>query len=332
MPESRIIVIGASAGGVNALQQLLAPLPAKLPASIFITTHLSSDGRSYLPDILQRATGLTVVPAQDQQTIAPGHIYVAVPDCHLLVHRGYIRVLRGPRENRHRPAIDPMFRSAARNYGPRVVGIVLTGLRDDGAAGLLAIHRANGTTIVQDPSDAEFGDMPRAAMHYAEPDHVATLAEIPELLVKLVGAEAPATATPVSKDLKYETDIMESNMNSVRDDERPGEPSSYVCPECSGTLYEIKDGDMLRFRCRVGHAYSPESVVEAKSEATEAALWAALRSLEESAHLSRRLADRVSTDLRGRFLEEASSKEQHASLLRDILTHDTTLSPTGTEG
>ena len=332
MPESRIIVIGASAGGVDALQRLLAPLPAKLPASIFITTHLASDGRSYLPDILQRATKLTVLPAQDRQSIAPGHVYVAVPDCHLLVHRGFIRVMRGPRENRHRPAIDPMFRTAARSYGPRVIGIVLTGLRDDGAAGLLAIHRANGTTIVQDPGDAEFGGMPRAAMRYLKPDYVVPVDRMPELLVRLVGEEAAAHATPVSKDLKYETDIMESSMNPVPDEERPGEPSSYVCPECSGTLYEIKEGDMLRFRCRVGHAYSPENVVEAKSEATEAALWAALRSLEESAHLSRRLADRMSNDLRERFLEEASSKEQHASLLRDILTHVSTLSPTGTEG
>ena len=151
VPDPCIIVIGASAGGVDALQRLLAPLPPNLDAAIFIVTHLSSDSRSVLPNMLQRATQLKVLPARDRERIAAGHVYVAVPDCHLLLHRGYMRVIRGPRENRHRPAIDPMFRTAARNYGPCAIGVVLTGLRDDGAAGLFAIHRANGTTIVQDP-------------------------------------------------------------------------------------------------------------------------------------------------------------------------------------
>ena len=177
--------------------------------------------------------------------------------------------------------------------------------------------------------------MPRAALRYVKPDHLVALDEMPELLVKLVGREKTARATPVTKDLKYETDIVELPMSAIEDGERPGEPSGFVCPECSGALWEIKDGELARYRCRVGHAYSAESVMEAKAETTEAALWAALRSLEESAHLARRLADRMGSDLRGRFLDDAHSKEQHAARIRDILTEASPaalLPQTGTEG
>jgi|SRR5882724_1676203 len=186
MPGHEIIVVGASAGGVEALMKLVHGLSRNLAASVFIVLHLPAQGSSVLPSILKHAGILNAQHPIDQQKIEMGNIYVAPPDHHLLIEQGLIRVVRGPKENRHRPAIDALFRSAAIAYGAQVVGVVLTGALDDGTAGLLAIKQRNGIAIVQDPNDAIYPDMPRSALKHVAVDYCVPIAEIGPLLVRLV--------------------------------------------------------------------------------------------------------------------------------------------------
>jgi two-component system chemotaxis response regulator CheB len=190
MPKHDMIVIGASAGGVEALIKLVGSLPADLPAAIFLVLHIPAQSPSLLPDILNRAGPLHAVHPVDGQAIEYRHIYAAPPDYHLMVEKGIVRIVRGPKENRHRPAIDPLFRSAARTYGTRVVGVILTGSMDDGAAGLLAIKRRGGKAIVQDPQDALFASMPQSAIAHVEVDHVVPLFDMAPLLTKLAHEQA----------------------------------------------------------------------------------------------------------------------------------------------
>lgn len=315
MDPYRVIVMGGSAGALSVFRTVLSGLPHDFNAAVFVVMHLGTDVQSSLPDILQRTTDLAVVPATDRAAIRPGTVYVGVPDRHLMVHRGRLRVVRGPRENRHRPAIDPLFRSAAHAYGPRTVALLASGLLDDGSAGLIAVRRSGGIVIVQDPDDAEFPAMPSNGLRAVPADHVLPAASIAALLRDLAGKPVPALAPEIP-----DQEVAMAEAGFVPDTEHAGTPSPYVCPECSGTLWEIEEGDLVRFRCRVGHAYSSENMLEAKSEAAEASLWAALRSLEESAALSRRIAERVPRgNLRRRYLDDAESKQAHAATLRRVL-------------
>src|SRR4051812_33241997 len=205
MQSHDIIVIGASAGGVETLKQLVAGLPAELPAAVFVVLHVTPNGPGYLPRILEKAGPLPVCSPKDGDGIANGRIYVAPPDHHMLVEPGRLRVVRGPKENRHRPAVDPLFRSAAWAYGPRVIGVVLSGTLDDGAAGLWAIKSCGGVAVVQDPEDALFGEMPASALACVDADHVAPLEEIPLLLAELVRSPATGAHDPaVAEKLKIE--------------------------------------------------------------------------------------------------------------------------------
>jgi two-component system, chemotaxis family, protein-glutamate methylesterase/glutaminase len=324
MPGHDIIVVGASAGGVEALVTLGRTLSEDLPAAIFVVLHIPAEVPSMLPRLLSRSGSLLAVHAIDGAAIEYGRIYVAPPDHHLLVERGKMRVVRGPKENRHRPAVDPLFRSAANAYGPRVVGVVLTGALDDGTAGLLAVKRRGGVAIVQDPDEALYPSMPASAVASVAIDYILPLSGMGSLLVRLANEQAKEeTDYPVSKDMEMETKMAEMNLDALNGEEKVGKPSVFSCPECGGVLWELQDGDLLRFRCRVGHAFSVESMLAEQSQAIEEALWSALKTLEENRSLSHRMAQRAHEHghdrLATRFEEKIKEAEYHAALIRTLL-------------
>jgi two-component system chemotaxis response regulator CheB len=324
MPAHDIVVVGASAGGVEALSELVHLLPRDLPAALFVVLHITPDHTSTLPLILGRKGALPAAHAEDGEKIHPSRIYVAPPDRHLLVKRGYVRVTLGPRENGHRPAIDPLFRTPARAYGPRVVGVVLSGSLDDGTAGLVAIKQQGGVTLVQDPESALYSGMPRSAIESGVVDAVLPLPQIARRLIDL--AQRPVATNgddPAPADLEMESEMAEFDLDALQDFERPGRPSVYTCPECHGTLWELHEGDVMRFRCRVGHAFTARTLLTQQSDALESALWTALRSLEETADLRKRLAERFAR--RGhrisaeRFDRQSHEAQESAALVREVL-------------
>jgi two-component system chemotaxis response regulator CheB len=322
MPDHGIVVVGASAGGVEALAGLTASIPGDLAAAVFVVLHVPSTASSALPDILSRHGSLRAAHARDGEPIERGRIYVAPPDHHLLLRNGHVHLTRGPRENGHRPAIDPLFRSAAREYGPRVIGVVLSGALDDGTAGLLAIKSRGGVGVVQAPFDALYPGMPSSAAEHAEVDHILAVSAMGKLLASLTAEPAQELATPVPTDMAVEVE-MEGLSVEAFEGEHPGRPSGFSCPDCNGVLWEIRDAGLQRYRCRVGHAWSPESLLTQQSEALEAALWVALRTLEERAALARRLAEparqRGHSITASRFEEQATEAQQAARLVRDLL-------------
>lgn len=328
MPGHDRIVVGASAGGVEALRTLVGALPADLPAAVFVVLHLPAQSPSMLPGILTRSGPLPAVHPADGDAIEPGRIYVAPPDCHLLIERDHVRVVRGPKENRHRPAVDPLFRTAARAYGPRVIGVILTGSLDDGTAGLLAIKQRGGLAVVQHPEDALYSGMPRSALEVVAVDHVLPLDGMGAMLDRLARAPAPREdAYPVPAYMELEAKVAEMEAGTVHPDEIPGTPSVFTCPECHGTLWELQEGNLVRYRCRVGHAFSSESMMAEQSVMLEDALWAALRALEENASFARRLAAQATARhhhrVAARFVERATEQERQAAVLRDILQRNT---------
>jgi two-component system chemotaxis response regulator CheB len=322
MPDHGVVVVGASAGGVDALADLAASLPGDLPAAVFVVLHLPATGTSALPEILGRHGPLPAGHVRDGEPIQPGQIYVAPPDHHVLLRTGHVHLSRGPRENGHRPAVDPLFRSAAREYATRVVGVVLSGALDDGTGGLLAIKSRGGIAVVQDPADALYPGMPGNALQHVEVDHVLPAAAMGELLARLIADSAEAPADPAPTGMRVEAEMEGFSLEAFEGD-HPGRPSGFSCPDCHGVLWAIRDGGLERYRCRVGHAWSPESLLTQQSEALEAALWIALRSLEERAALARRLAEparrRGHRITATRFEEQASEAQQAARLVRDLL-------------
>jgi two-component system, chemotaxis family, protein-glutamate methylesterase/glutaminase len=323
--ERNIIVIGCSVGGVEALQRLVAGLPENFPAAIFIVLHIGPQTHSVLPDILNRAGRLRAKHPVQHEPIRQGNIYIAPPDHHLIIEDSKIVLSRGPKENRHRPAVDPLFRSAARAYGRQVIGIVLTGSLDDGTVGLKTIKKAGGVAIVQDPEDAFCSDMPRSAIEHVSLDYVLTVSEMPAVLAELVaqpvagGNGAGKRNVQVFKEIK----LAEADMAAIEDQHRPGKPSQFGCPDCGGVLWQMEDEGILRFRCRVGHAYTAQSLDAQQTEAIEGALWAAIRALEENASLARAMADKASKGkshkTARRFGQTARDKMEQAALLRNLL-------------
>ncbi|HZR08534.1 MAG TPA: chemotaxis protein CheB [Myxococcales bacterium] len=321
MGHRDIVVIGASAGGIEALSAIARRLPADLGAAVFVVLHLAPEHKSVLPRILSSAGPLPAKHARNGEAILPNRIYVAAPDHHLLIHENHVRVVRGPRENGHRPAIDPLFRTAAYSFGPRVIAVVLSGALDDGTAGLASVKTQGGLAVVQDPNDAVVDAMPRSALENVEIDHVASAADMGSLIANLVREGVP-TGTPERGGLlELESALLlNGSTNGIL---KVGEPSGLGCPDCGGVLNEVPDGDLLRFRCRVGHAYAPESLYLEESTALEGALWAALRALEEQAALSHRMASRArelgQTKSAVRYEERAESAEAQATTVRDAL-------------
>jgi len=324
MAHRDIVVVGASAGGVEALVQLVGQLPRDFPATVLIVLHVASGYRSVLPEILTRSGFLKAVHPEDKTALEPGRIYVAPSDRHLMVERGRMRLVHGPRENNHRPAVDALFRSAAQVYGPRVVGVVLTGALDCGTAGLMAVKQQGGLAVVQDPKDAFCPDMPRSAMEFVKVDHCVALAAMGALLTRLVSTtlELPVPPDP-SPRLKEEIKAMTGGDNTQSDPQALGHPSYFSCPDCGGVLFEMDEAGWLHYRCRVGHGYTAKSLSVQQQTALDGALWAALRSLEESASLARRMAhnarERNHTLTAVRYEERAHATEEHARLVRELV-------------
>ncbi|MGA8531572.1 MAG: chemotaxis protein CheB, partial [Acidobacteriaceae bacterium] len=258
MKHRDVIAIGASAGGIEALRQLLGALPGTLEAAVLVVLHTTGRGGSLLPQILGRASRLEVSHPGDGERMQQGHIYVAPPDFHMLVEDGRLRVLQGPRENLHRPAIDPLFRSAAVAAGRRVIGVVLTGLLDDGTSGLMVVKAHGGAAIVQDPRTAMFSAMPENALEQVPGATVLPLDQIAAELVRLVNEELPETGPVLVRSAveEKETRLLEQAMPQIENGERPGDPSVFACPDCGGVLLEMEQNGFLRFRCRVGHAFT----------------------------------------------------------------------------
>jgi two-component system, chemotaxis family, protein-glutamate methylesterase/glutaminase len=307
---------------VEALVALIQDLPADLPAALFVVLHVAATETSVLPKILERRSQLPVKHAVDGEPIILGHVYVAPPDRHLLVHKDHVRVVRGPRENNHRPAVDPLFRSAALAYGPRVVGVVLSGSLDDGAAGLQTISRAGGVGVVQDPEDALYRGMPENAIAADEPDYVVSLEELPDVLTRLARQAVETTDTTVPDHVELETAYAELDVST--EDAPLGARSLFGCPDCGGVLYELEEGGVLRYRCRIGHAYAAESLQAAQESAIDVALGTALRALEDRVMMSRRLARRLGNpdQNRGggsRYSARAEEAEASAAILRRVI-------------
>jgi two-component system chemotaxis response regulator CheB len=327
MATHDIIVIGASAGGVQALSTLVAALPADLPAAVLIVLHVPADSPSLLPAILGRDSRLPVAHATNGDRIANGRIYIAPPDLHLLVEGRHLKLVHGPKENLHRPSIDTLFRSAARWAGPRVIGVVLTGARDDGAVGMRAIKQRGGITIVQDPEEATFPSMPTRVMQTIRVDYSLPLREIAPLLAKLSRGNADEEGVyPLPEQVHIETKIAGQEIGAeelIASVEKIGKASKLTCPDCQGALWEISDEDMLRFRCHVGHAYSAESLDHGQSQMLESALWSAVRALEEQMILARRIIERARKANHTRavnvYERRAKEAERNSNAIRQLL-------------
>jgi two-component system chemotaxis response regulator CheB len=324
MPGHDIILIGASAGGVQALSAVVGGLPKDIPAAVFVVLHIAPYGRSAMPAILSRAGVLPATHAEDGEPIEPGRVYVAPADRHLMLEPGRVRLSRAPTENGQRPSVDVLFRSAAQAYGPRCIGVVLTGNLDDGTVGLAVVKKYGGLAVVQDPDEADYPSMPRSAMHNVEVDHVSQLAGIAPLLVELANDPVIETSPPP------EVEDMKTELEHGNDPEEKGMvPSDLTCPDCGGSLRESRvDDGVIHFRCRTGHAYSPETLLVKQADVVDAAIWAAVRALQENADLARRMERRLQqTGMTARISHEryerrAQEAERHAEVLRRLLMED----------
>jgi two-component system chemotaxis response regulator CheB len=324
MARRDLVVVGASAGGVEALVQLLRGLPSDLPAAVLVVLHMPISARSALPEILDRVCELPVTPAVDGDPLERATVRVALPDRHLMVVDDHIVLSRGPRENGHRPAVDVLFRSAARAAGRRVVSVVLSGALDDGTAGMIAVRARGGVGVAQDPADAMYPSMPQHAVELGGADHVVPVEKMGSLLAQLLAADVDLVDEPApSKLMETETAMAHLDPAALNADHRPGTPSGFGCPTCHGALFSIKEGGLERFRCRVGHAWSPDALAAEQSQALESALWMALRGLEERAALSLRMGDRAAQ--RGHVITARTFRDRHdeaqqaAEILRRLL-------------
>lgn len=312
-----IIVVGASAGGVEAIRALVAELPADIDAAVFVVLHIGAH-RSDLPWLLTRAGLLPARHPEDGETIERGHIYVAPPDHHMLVETGFITLTKGPRENWARPAIDPLFRSAARAYGSAVVGVILTGGLNDGTAGMIEIKATGGVTVVQDPEEALTPNMPRSVLEHVEVDHVVSLNEIGSLLTQLarraVGARPSLVHATGDSQERGMTGEFTLNL-----------PAAITCPDCGGALRRSELGSLTQFSCHIGHVYTAEVMLAAQFLQMERALETALRSLSERADLCRQMAAKLSgqdASVAARNLWNVASQEavDRTEPLRQLLT------------
>ncbi len=294
---------------METLRAVVEDLPADLPAAICVVLHLSPDSPSALAAILRRAGQLPCTTAEDGDALRPGHILVAPPNHHLVIEDGRVGLTVGPRENNHRPAVDVLFRSAAEQRGAGVVGVVLSGTQDDGTAGLAMIKDRGGVAVVQDPEDALYPGMPASAIAHVAVDAVVPAARVAATITAMVTGGHPPGPRPELREAADSGDGRDARIQ--------------ICPECGGVLSEHEQGGTVQWSCRIGHRYSPESLIDAQASDVEAALWTAVRALEDRALLLARLADQVSR--RGhhrageRFHRRAADAEQQARLIRDTI-------------
>ncbi len=324
-----IIVIGTSAGGLKALGAILGALPSDIDATVFIVQHLAADKPSILPKILTDISSLLASHPSDEELIEKGRIYVAPPDYHLLVNKGSMRVVRGPQENRFRPAIDALFRSAARAYGSRVVGVVLTGYLDDGTVGLQAVKKCGGVAIVQDPDEAEYPSMAKSALQYVKVDYCLALAKISDLLVRLSKEPASTEAYPVTKEIEAESKIAEQQMNTqefLKNVESIGTRTTYTCPECNGSIWQIgKTEPLMRFRCHIGHSYTANVFLAEQTQNLENSLWSAVRVMEEKVtflrHLSEQMKNYNLATTATKYEDNAKNMDKEVTTIRELILH-----------
>ncbi|MCY7355404.1 MAG: chemotaxis protein CheB [Lysobacter sp.] len=327
MTGSSLFVIGASAGGLDALTRLAAQLPADFPAPIFVVNHMAADANS---EVVVRAIDnsgpLPCTLAQEGQAFEGGHIYIAPADHHLLVVKGKMHVTKGARENRSRPGIDPLFRSAAVAYRSKVVGVVLTGYLDDGTAGLEAIQRCGGICVVQDPDDAAYPDMPQNALNRVAVDHTLPLEQMGALFATLV-LRKPGKDKPVPKDIAIEAKIAERVLSDLQAVNVVGDQVPFNCPDCGGPLWQVAKGNLLRYRCHTGHAFT-SAVLEAEQTAKiEETLWTALRMFEERRNLLMTVSSRQSRGYSKSAAERARESEVHIERIRAMLTSSRDATP-----
>jgi two-component system chemotaxis response regulator CheB len=306
-----VVVVGASAGGVEALSEFVSALAPDLPAAVLVVLHVAPGGTSVLPGILNRAGALPAAPVGDGESPEEGRIYVGVPDRHLVVENGLLRAPRGPRENGHRPAVDPLFRSAAGAYGPLCTAVVLSGARDDGTAGAAAVRAAGGRVLVQDPDLAQYPSMPESVLERVGAHGKGT----PEALAGLVAE--------FMRDRDHNAPMSGAdggNGQGGATRHEPGEPgaSGLTCPECGGAIYLDTPDGVVQLNCHTGHAYSPESFAAEQERALEVALWSAVRHLEERAGMLRRLADRIEIGS-GHFESAATEAKDQAVTIRELI-------------
>ncbi|WP_099902026.1 chemotaxis protein CheB, partial [Methylobacterium frigidaeris] len=336
MANRDIVVIGGSSGATTPLRAILGALAPDLPAAIFVVLHIPARSLGVLATVTAAATHLPVRAATDGMAIQPGTVTLGVPDHHLILAEGRIRLGRGPRENMARPSIDPLFRSAAAAYGPRVIGILLSGLLNDGASGLEAIKSCGGITLVQDPADALADEMPRSALAALEVDLTLPAARIGDVLSDLV-RDAAGPRLPVSPELRLEVDIAAGERVDSDVLRRIADPSPITCPQCGGVLSQVRDGKPLRFRCQVGHALSAEAVAKEQENAVDEAMRVALRIIEERAELVRRMAregrEAGRTAVSAMYEERAAEYRRYADTIRKAVLLRLPLSePSGDEG
>ena len=320
-PDSspRIVVIGASAGGFAALTALAAELPPSFPAVVFAVLHIAPDfpARDFAAR-LDRSSAIPWKLPRNGERFSVGTAYIAPPDAHMLVKEHTVLVTKGAHENRYRPGIDPLFRSAAVAHGSRVVGVVLTGMLDDGTSGLEAIARCGGITVVQEPSDAAFPAMPQSALDHVHVRYRATLAEMGALLERLVRTPVPKSK-PAPEDVAVEALIAERVVSDVHAADRLGEQVPYNCPDCGGVLWQMSKPKVLRFRCHVGHAFTAAALLEMQSQKLEETLWITLRMLEERRNLARSMANQGAPALVRRAEDRAREADAHIKRIREIL-------------
>jgi two-component system, chemotaxis family, protein-glutamate methylesterase/glutaminase len=324
-PAPTVVAVGASAGGVEALTTLAGGLPEDLDAAVCVVLHLPAGAESRLAEILARAGPLPAVQARGGEQLSPGQIYVAPPDRHLTIHGSRALVARGAHENGVRPSIDVLFRSAAVSYGRRAIAVVLSGTRDDGVSGASAVGARGGCVFVQEPADSLFASLPEHTVSRDHPDRVLPVAQLASAVAATVRrlSEEVNVSENGAGEMRLETEYATLDADVLERDAPPGESSVYSCPACGGVLWEIDDGELPRYRCRVGHAYSGEGTLEAQGESVESALWMALRALQERAQLSERLARRVgeagARKSQARFEEFAREAREQANVIRGLL-------------
>jgi two-component system, chemotaxis family, protein-glutamate methylesterase/glutaminase len=319
-----VVVVGASAGGVESLQSFAASLPASFPAAVLAVLHIPAHSPSQLHRILARAGPLPVYPAEDGELLCGGRIYVAPADRHLMLDGEYIRLTRGPKESRNRPAVDVLFRSAAHSYGARVIGIVLSGMLDDGTAGLWAIKDRGGIAMVQSPAEALYPSMPQSALEHVAVDYVLPVAEMPAVLAELTNEVIEMEKITIASDaLALETKIaLEGNalQGGVM---QLGQISPNTCPDCHGVLVKIEEGSIVRFRCHTGHAFSLQTLLAEVDEAIDLNLWNTIRVIEERMLLLRQMAQLAQEEHADKtvaqYSEQAHRAEQQVAVLRRLV-------------
>ena len=333
MAKRDIIVIGASAGGVSALEVLVKTLPKDFSGSVFIVMHIPAFSPSRLSDILNRAGSLPVEQPVDDQKVERGKIYVATPDHHLLVEDDHVIVRKGPKENRFRPSIDALFRSAAYVYGARATGVVLTGALDDGTSGMWMISRKGGKVIVQDPEEAAYPEMALNVMQYVKADYCLPIAEIGGILTRLVLEEVTESKAMPEGELKrlaMEVKIATEDNAFERGIMDMGEMAVFTCPDCHGALVSLKEGDRVRYRCHTGHSFSASVLLAGLTESVEDTLWQAMRGLEETTmllqHIGEHIMDAGDHKVAEEFLKKANSTAQRARVVHDSVFKNDRLS------